>query len=150
MKSYLRGLALAAALALIALPALAYVEFLDANGNRVPGMVTMGLNGAGQATVGSPGTRTLVALDIATVTTGGTAVVALNAGHKTAGGWLQNPSTATVALCINELGTASGTSSAGSTTCIVPGQTYTLTATPGGVSVISADSAHAFSGYGYN
>jgi len=33
-------------------------------------------------------TRTFVPLDIATVTTGGTAVNALSAGHRSAGGWL--------------------------------------------------------------
>ena len=50
----------------------------------------------------------------------------------------------------NEIGTASGTSSAGNTTCIVPGQTYVLAASPNAVSVISSDSAHPFSGYGWN
>lgn len=100
------------------------------------------------ATVTVPGSLTVVPLDAATVTTGGTAVTALNAGHRTAGGWLQNPSNATINLCINERGTASGTTSSGDTTCIVPGQGYTLTPSPGTVSVITSDSAHPFSGYG--
>lgn len=95
------------------------------------------------------GTQTIVPLDVSTVTTGGTAVTALNAGHRSAGGWMQNPSTATILLCIAEIGTATGTSSAGSTTCIVPGQTYNLAASPNAVSVISSDSAHPFSGYGF-
>jgi len=96
------------------------------------------------------GPITLVPLDAATVTTGGAAVTALAAAHRNKGGWLFNPNTATVNLCINEIGTASGTSSAGNTTCITPGQTYVLTASPNAVSVVASDSAHAFSGYGWN
>lgn len=99
-------------------------------------------------TVTTPGARTLVTLDIKTVTTGAVPVVALSAGHKTAGGLIQNPPTASINLCINEIGTASGTTSSGDTTCIIPGQSYSLTASSGAVSVISSDSAHAFSGYG--
>lgn len=103
-----------------------------------------------QAVTTSPGARTIVPLDVATVTTGGTAVTALAAGNKTAGGFLQNPKGATVDLCINEQGTASGTTSAGATTCISPGQTYSLTPSAGAVSVVTSDSAHPFSGYGLN
>ena len=95
-----------------------------------------------------PRTNVLVPLDVATVTTGATAVTALVAGNRVAGGWLQNPSTATINLCVNEIATASGTTSAGSTTCILPGQSYVLTAAAGAVSVVSSDSAHPFSGYG--
>lgn len=121
---------------------------------------TVGVEGADQSTQAStsnplpvsnaPGARTLVALDVSTVTTGGTAVTALTAGHRTAGGFLQNPPNATINLCINEIGTASGTTSAASTTCIVPGQAYYLVPAAGAVSVISSDSAHPFSGYGLN
>jgi len=96
------------------------------------------------------GPLTLVSLDVAIVTTGGAAVVALAAGHRNKGGWLHNPAVATVNLCINEIGTATGTTSAGNTTCIVPGQTYRLAANPGAVSVVASDAAHAFSGYGWN
>lgn len=98
----------------------------------------------------SPGTRTIVALDVSTVTTGGTAVTALTAGHRTAGGWLFNPIGATINLCINEQGTASGTTSAGALTCIQPGQSYTLQPASGAVSVITSDSSHPFSGMGLN
>jgi len=90
----------------------------------------------------------LVPLDVATVTTGGTAVVALTQNHRSGGGWIQNPPSATVNLCINEVGTASGTTSSGNTTCIVPGQSYVLIPNAGPVSVISSDSSHPFSGYG--
>lgn len=96
------------------------------------------------------GPFTIVPLDISTVTTGGTAVTALNAGHRTAGGFLYNPIGATINLCINEQGTASGTTSAGALTCIQPGQSYTLTPAAGAVSVITSDSSHPFSGQGLN
>ncbi len=102
------------------------------------------------ATVTVPGSLNLIPLDVSTVTTGGTAVTALAAGHRTAGGWLQNPSGASAALCINEMGTASGTTSSGSTTCIAAGQSYTLAPSNKPVSVISSDSAHPFSGMGWN
>ena len=105
-------------------------------------------NSGGSVAV-NPGARTIVPLDIATVTTGGTAVTALSAGHRTAGGWLLNPVGATVNLCINEVTTASGTTSAGSLTCITPGQGYAVAAAAGAVSVISSDSSHPFSGYGW-
>ncbi len=75
---------------------------------------------------------------------------ALIAGHRTAGGFLLNPIGATINLCINEQGTASGTTSAGALTCILPGQSYVLTPAAGAVSVITSDSSHPFSGYGLN
>lgn len=106
-------------------------------------------NPDGSINVG-PSSRTIVPLDISTVTTGGTPVTALNAGHRTAGGFLFNPIGATINLCINEQGTASGTTSAGALTCIVPGQAYTLAPTGAAVSVITSDSSHPFSGYGLN
>lgn len=115
---------LAAALALLALPVFA-------------------------ATVTVPGPYTIVPLDISTVTTGGTAVYALNGGHRVAGGWIYNPSTATVNLCISETGVASGTVSSGPTTCIAPGVIYNLAPSIAAVSVVSSDSAHAFSGMGF-
>ncbi len=93
--------------------------------------------------------RTLVALNVATVTTGGTPVTALTAGNKTAGGWIKNPETATINLGINEIGTATGTSSSSSTTFIAPGEIYMLSPSSGAVSVISSDSSHPFSGMGW-
>lgn len=97
-----------------------------------------------------PASLTIIPLDVATVTTGGTAVTALTVGHRTAGGWLTNPKGATIDLCINEQGTASGTTSAGALTCITPGQSYTITPAAGAVSVITSDSSHPFSGMGFN
>lgn len=96
-----------------------------------------------------PASLTLVSLDLKTVTTGGTAVTALSAGHRSAGGWIKNPESATVNLGINEIGTASGTTSNGDTTFIVPGDVYVLAPSGNAVSVISADSSHPFSGMGY-
>jgi hypothetical protein len=95
------------------------------------------------------GPLTLVPLDVALVTTGGTAVTALAAGHRNKGGWLYNPAGA-ASLCINEIAAASGTASAGSLTCIAAGQIYRLSPSPNAVSVVSSDSNHAFSGYGWN
>ena len=97
----------------------------------------------------TPGSRTLVPLDVNTVTTASTAVTALLAGHRTAGGWISNPATATASIGINEIGTASGTTSVGNTTFISPGQSYTLQPSGNAVSVISVDASHPFSGYGF-
>jgi hypothetical protein len=113
----------------------------------IAALASLALCATAQAQTG--GITVLLPLDIATVTTGGTAVVAIAAGHRVKGGWLQNPNAATVNLCVNELGTASGTTSSGSTTCIVPGQTYLLAPSGNAVSVVSSDSAHPFSGYGW-
>lgn len=98
----------------------------------------------------SIGLRTLVTLDVKTVTTGGTAVTAISAGHRNAGGLLCNPQSATVNLGVNEIGTASGTTSSGDTTFIVPGQCYVVSPASTAVSVITSDSSHPFSGYGLN
>jgi hypothetical protein len=61
---------------------------------------------------------------------------------------LTNPKAATIDLCINEIGTASGTVSNGDTTCILGGQSYNVAPGAGAVSVITSDSTHPFSGYG--
>lgn len=129
--------------------------FVTLNGTTYTFQSTPRVNGA-QVDVTNPmpvltkaAPLTLVALDVATVTTGGTAVTALIAGHRSAGGWISNPATATVNLGVNEVGTATGTTSAGSTTFIAPGQTYTLSPSANAVSVISSDSSHPFSGYGF-
>jgi hypothetical protein len=100
------------------------------------------------AMCGSAQAQSLNSLDVSIVTTGGTAVTALNAGHRTKGGWLTNPSTASVNLCINERGPATMTAG-GDVTCIVPGQTYVLAANGSAVSVVASDSGHQFSGYGW-
>lgn len=96
-----------------------------------------------------PGLRVVFSLDVSIVTTGGTAVTAIAQGHRTAGGWLFNPASATVNLCINEIGTASGTASQGDLTCIVPGQTFLVVPGSGPVSVVTSDSLHPFSGEGW-
>lgn len=95
------------------------------------------------------GSLTEVTLDVSTVTTGGTAVTALLAGHRNKGAFLRNPFTATSPLCYNSISTASTTES-GSTFCIPPGQTAQIPPSPNAVSVVSADSSHPFSGEGLN
>jgi hypothetical protein len=116
---------------------------------------TIDTTGADCVTGGSggtitPGLLTIVPLDVATVTTGGTAVTALAAGHRNKGGFLLNPAAATINLCINEQTTASGTVSAGGLVCIAPSQSYTLSPSALGVSVVTSDSAHPFAGQGLN
>ena len=96
----------------------------------------------------TPGPRQIISLDIKTVTAANVAVLAINPGNRTAGGWIQNPPTATVNLCYNELSTAVGFLSNGDTTCIIPGQSAIISASQLGLSVISSDSNHPFSGYG--
>lgn len=109
------------------------------------------LSGVGGSSGGGGGSTsvTIVALDVATVTTGGTAVTTLAASHRAKGGWLFNPVGATQPLCINEITTAAGTVSAGSLTCIGSGQRYDLAPSTNAVSVVSSDSAHSFSGVGF-
>ncbi len=119
--------------------------WMDSSGNLC---ISSGGGATGGALATTPAAKTLVTLDVKTVTTGGVAVTALTAGHRSAGGWIYNPSVATINLCINEIGTATGTTSSGDTTCILPGVTYTLQAASTAVSVISSDSSHPFSGMG--
>lgn len=120
-----------------------YPITMDTTGKQCTG-------GAGSGgTPSSPASITINALDVAVVTTGGSAVTAITAGKRAKGGWIMNPSTATVDLCINEVGTASGTTSSGSTTCIAPGRNYNLAPSASAVSVIASDNTHAFSGYGF-
>lgn len=121
------------------------IGIVDGSGNLQPASASNPVPTSTKA-----GARTIVALDVSTVTTGGTAVTALNAGHRTAGGFLYNPIGATINLCINEQATASGTTSAGALTCIQPGQSYNLTPAAAAVSVITSDSSHPFSGQGLN
>ena len=103
---------------------------------------------ASLAMCGSALAVVVTSLDVATVTTGGTAVTALTAGHRSSGGWIMNPSTATTSLCVNERGTAT-TTAGGDIVCLAPGQTLVLAASGNAVSVVSSDSAHVFSGYGW-
>lgn len=99
--------------------------------------------------VANPGVRVLVPLNVAVVTSAGVAVTALATFARIAGGWIANPVTAVANLGINEIGTAVGSTSAGNTTFIVPGQTYALAPSTNAVSVISDDAGHAFSGMGW-
>lgn len=118
----------------------------DGNGNL--NVNTAGRGGTAGGSAVTPAPRTIVTLDIKTVTTGGTAVTAIAVGNKTAGCFIQNPPSATINLGVNEIGTASGTTSSGDTTFIIPGQSYSCSASTGAVSVISSDNSHPFSGYG--
>lgn len=106
--------------------------------------------GSGGSVLSKPAPLTIIPLDISTVTTGGTAVTALTAGHRTAGGFLTNPKAATIDLCVNEQGVASGTTTFGALICVPPGGSYNLVPAAGAVSVITSDSSHPFGGEGMN
>jgi len=97
-----------------------------------------------------PGTYTEVPLDIATTTSANVAVAALSAGHRSAGGWIQNPPTATTVICVNTITTAAFSSGAciGSNNAISPGQVFNIPANANAVSVVSSDATHPFSGEG--
>lgn len=141
------------------LPPTACVQTVTFSGGTIDTITNpVGVKGADGSTIASatnglptstsPGARTLVTLDVKTVTTGGTAVTAIAIGNRTAGGLLCNPVGATINMGINEIGTAAGTTSSGDTTFIVPGQCYNVAPAASAVSVITSDSAHPFSGYG--
>lgn len=120
----------------------------DASGNQYVNCVV----GCGTAL---PAALTPHNLDGDFITTGGTAVVALTLGHARYGGYIHNPLTATTNLCVSVTGTALSTEAAdtnGATTCIAPGQTFTIApegASSPVVSVNTTDSAHQYSGVGY-
>jgi hypothetical protein len=105
---------------------------------------------SGSPTYTKPGTYTEVPLDVATTTSANTAVTALIATHRSAGGWIENPPTATTVICINTITTAAFSSGAcvGSNNAISPGQVFNIPANANTVSVVSSDATHAFSGEG--
>lgn len=102
---------------------------------------------AGAATVTEPGSLNVITLDVKTVTTGGTAVNALNPGNAARGGVLVTSNAA--GICINLVGTA-GTATTGDTVCVAANQPYYVPPMIGSVSVNSSGSAVAIAGYGLN
>lgn len=118
----------------------------NASGIAVPVSLT-----SGSSTITTkPGTYTEVALDISTTTSANTAVNALSATHRSAGGWIENPITATTVICVNTITTAAFSSGAcvGSNNGVAPGQVFNIPANANAVSVVSSDASHAFSGEG--
>lgn len=123
-------------------------ETIQGNAGGVPVPVTVS---SGSSTITTkPGTFTEVALDVATTTSANTAVTALIATHRSAGGWIENPITATTVICVNTITTAAFSSGAcvGSNNGIAPGQVFNIPANANAVSVVSSDASHAFSGEG--
>jgi len=109
--------------------------YMDQNGNI-----------CGQAAT-KPGGLTIIPLDIATVTTGGTAVTALNAGHAAAGGWLATANSA--GICVDQVttaGTTTGTPS--STGCVAQNVPFYLVPSTHAVSVNSSGSSVSLGGEG--
>lgn len=102
---------------------------------------------AAAVTVTEPGSLNVITLDIKTVTTGGTAVAALNPGNAARGGYLVTSNAA--GICINLVGVA-GTVTTGDTICVAANQPYYLPPMIGSVSVNSTASSVAISGYGLN
>jgi hypothetical protein len=97
----------------------------------------------------SPGPRTIIPLDVSSVTTGGTAVTALTAGHATAGGFISTNNAA--GLCVDQhttAGTATGTPS--TTVCVAVNVPFYLVPTAAAVSVNSSGSGVALGGEGLN
>lgn len=93
----------------------------------------------------TPASRAIVPLDVSTVTTGGTAVTALTAGHASAGGFIVTSNVA--GICVSQTG-AAGSATAGGTVCVAQNQPYTLVPSAAAVSVNSPASAVAFGGEG--
>jgi hypothetical protein len=85
-------------------------------------------------------------LDVATVTTGGTAVTAVAALHAVRGGFIYTTNSA--GICVNILGVAT-TTDGGNTACVAQGVRYSIPPTYGAVSVNSTGSGVALTGYGF-
>lgn len=86
-----------------------------------------------------------IPLDIATVTTSGTAVNALSACHAINGGWIVS----TVAICVDQFttaGTVTGTPS--TTVCLQPNQPFYLFPSIKAVSVNANSNAAPLAGQG--
>lgn len=90
---------------------------------------------------------TPIALDNTSVTTAGTPVNALNAGHATAGGFIHTTNAA--GMYVAQIGSA-GTVDGGSTVFVPANTTYTVIPSAAAVSVNSTASATAIAGYGAN
>lgn len=96
--------------------------------------------------IGLPGGS--VPLDVATVTTGGTAVTALNACNSaSAGGWVATSNPA--GICVDQFTTAGTSTGTPSTTyCLAPNQPFYLAPSIKAVSVNSTASGVLISGQG--
>lgn len=118
------------------------------NGNSPVGAGPLSQDANGNLCVRN-GAAVIVPLAVSTVTTAGTAVTALAAGQRTAGGYLVTSNAA--GICVSEngtAGTATGYTGSVMTVCVAANQPYNLLANAGAVSVNSTASNVAFSGYG--
>ena len=94
-----------------------------------------------------PANRTIVPLDISSVTTGGVAVTALSAGHATAGGWIMTANKA--GICVDQTTTAGTVTGTPSTTgCVAGNAPFYLVPSSHAVSVNSSASSVSFGGEG--
>ena len=150
-ETSMKILALLAAL-FLAIPSADYAQstagpvvtgYQDANGR----FVQYGSGSGGVASNVTPGSMNVVALDIDSVTTGTTAVVALNAGHAVHGGFLITSNSA--GICVDSSGDAgAGTATAGNTICVNPNVPYYIPPTTNAISVNSTASSVTFAGNG--
>lgn len=131
-------------------PAMAQLQRVPTcgTGQPPPGTSSGTQDTTGNACVTSaPGTRTIIPLDVSTVTTGGTAVTALNAGHATAGGYLITANSA--GICVDQSTTAGDVTGTPSTTaCVAANVPFYLAPTNNAVSVNSTASSVSFAGEG--
>jgi hypothetical protein len=118
------------------------VTYVDNNGNACTNVSSVSVN----ISAVKPGTLTQIALDVGSVTTGGTPVNALSATHAAAGGYILTANAA--GICVNLLGSA-GTSTSGNTTCVAANQPYDIPPTANAVSVNSSASSVTLAGYGF-
>ncbi len=103
--------------------------------------------GNGPATNVKIGPFTIIPLDVATVTTGQTAITALVATHASGGGFIITSNTA--GICVDQTTTAGyATGSPSTTTCVAANQPYYLVPSGGAVSVNSTASSVALAGWG--
>ena len=128
------------------------VRIMGGTGTAAPGTSAASASSVQGVTNGvpvstTPGPLAPYDLDVATVTTGGTAVTALAAGNAAKGGFIKAVS---AILCIRDsTGTAGTVDGVAGTTCIAVGQTYTLPPQVGAISVNSTTAGAIIGGRGY-
>ena len=119
------------------------IQIKDANGTNQPFYVVN--DGTANSFASSPGQRTQLPLDNGEIVTGGDAVDAINAGHRTAGGTLQTTNAA--GFYVNEISTA-GTVAADGTIFVPQNTIWNVTPGSGPVSINASDDGVVISGFG--
>jgi hypothetical protein len=118
---------------------------IGAPGSQVAQAFYADYDGTAYTLCSSPAPRTQVPLDENEILNSGTAVTAISAGHRTAGGILQTGNAA--GMYVNEITTA-GTVVANGTVFVPENTIYQVTPGTGPVSVNATASAVIISGFG--